>query len=101
MKNLFLASLIFGSLNAVAFDCTQSEAQFIGKIKSTRVERIDQGVRDCFHKLEFSLFNSSMVCPLDVVDASNLELTDFDCQLSEGAEVSGVLILKNGELTIE
>ncbi len=101
MKNLFLASILLGSLNVSAFDCTQSEAQFIGKIKSTRVERIDQGVRDCFHKLDFSLFNSSMVCPLDIDEALNLEVFDYNCQLSEGSEVSGVLVLKDGQLVIE
>lgn len=101
MKKLIFIALSLSAINAFSFECSQKEAQIIGKITSTRVERIDQGIRDCFHKLEFRYFNPSMLCPLDTVDALNLELVDFDCQLDSSSEISGVLIEKDGQLFLD
>lgn len=103
MKTFFIAlsSLVLSSVHA--FDCTQNEAQFIGKVTDLRVVRIDQGIRDCYFKIQFTRFDSSMVCPLDEGTVASTELLDADCRmnLENGQEISGYLIEKNGYLSIE
>jgi hypothetical protein len=98
-KLIILASFL---VTANSFASCIGEAQFIGKITSIRVEAIDQGVRDCFYKMQFSLYNQSMVCPLDEMDAMNAEIFDYDCRTNIGDTVSGVLVKNlDGSFTIE
>lgn len=105
MKHVIsMIALAVMTTSAFAFECSNNEAQFMGKVTSRRVNRIDQGVRDCYYKVEYSLFNSSMVCPLDQVSAETNEIFDYDCNLNleVGQEVSGILLeSKDGQLTIE
>jgi hypothetical protein len=103
MKTILVVylSLIISITHAA--ECTQNEAQFIGKVSDTREARIDQGVRDCFVKIEFSQFNPNILCPLDISTATSSEIVDFNCDknLEVDQAVSGILIQKNDILFIE
>lgn len=103
MKTIVLALTTLAFSSAFAFDCKQNEAQFIGKVTDLRVERIDQGIRDCYFKIQFTRFDQSMVCPLDEGKASSVELLDYDCRmgLENGQEISGYLVEKDGYIYIE
>jgi hypothetical protein len=96
-----LAFLLFSS--AYAFDCAQNEAQFIGKVSDVRVVKIDQGIRDCYFKIQFTRFDSSALCPMDNAQASNTEFLDSDCQqnLENGKEISGYLIQRDGSIFLD
>lgn len=107
MKTLpFLAaftSTLMTSLIATA-DCTQTEAQFIGKIAAVvDLVRIDQGQYDCAWKLEFTQFSPSFICPLDIDEAmsAKIPMTDGDCMTAVGQQVSGVLVQKDGKYFID
>jgi hypothetical protein len=97
------AALLMTSANA--FACNQFEAQVIGKVTSVRVNRIDQGVRDCYFKAEFSQFNPHGLCPIDQMNAETNEILDPECRynLSVGQEISGYLIegLNNNQIILE
>lgn len=103
MKSLsFLVSLVF--LTSVqAFECSQNEAQFIGNVTELKVTRIDQGIWDCTYKISFTRFNPSIVCPLDMELAAQEEFQDYNCsrQFTNGDEISGILVEKNGSIFIE
>lgn len=103
MKTLLVVFSLLTLSTAQAAVCLQNEAQFIGKVTDTREVRIDQGVRDCFAKIEFSHFSPNILCPLDLEVASNSEIVDFNCDrnLEVDQEVSGILIQKNDILFIE
>lgn len=103
MKSL-IAMIALVSLTSVsAYECKQNEAQFIGTVKNLRVERIDQGIRDCFYKIEFSSYQVHGLCPLDEAKASSVELVDYDCSMSlkNGDAISGYLVEKNGNVYID
>ncbi len=103
MKTILFALSALVMANAHAFDCKQNEAQFIGKVSDLRVVKIDQGIRDCYFKIQFTRFDSSMVCPMDESAAANTELLDSDCRmgLENGHEISGYLVEKNGSIYLE
>jgi len=103
MKIYFIALALLTITATHASECTQNEAQFIGKVVDAREIRIDQGVRDCFVKIAFSLFNPNIFCPLDESLAARSEILDFNCDrnLEVDQEVSGVLIEKNDILFLE
>jgi len=103
MKTILVALSALVIANANAFDCKQNEAQFIGKVSDLRIVKIDQGIRDCYFKIQFTRFDSSMVCPLDESAAASTELLDSDCRmnLQNDQEISGYLIEKSGTIYIE
>lgn len=103
MKTILLALSTLVMSSTFAFDCAQNEAQFMGKVKDLRIVKIDQGIRDCYFKIEFSRFDQSMVCPLDEGKAASAELLDTDCRmgLENGQDISGYLVEKNGFIYID
>ncbi len=100
---LILTSLVSLSSMASLYNCTQNEAQFIGTVKDLRVHKIDQGIRDCYYKIEFSSYQAHGMCPLDEVKATATELLDYDCMmgLQNGDQISGYLVEKNGTISLE
>ncbi|MBC7712447.1 MAG: hypothetical protein H7177_03865 [Rhizobacter sp.] len=86
MKNAILVLALFSSVTAIA---CQQEAQFIGKVTN-------YSKTDCSYDINFSMFNSSYVCPLDIDEAGPARLTDKSCSLKNGDPISGVLI-RNSE----
>ena len=103
MKSLVIALLTVSSFSAFAFDCKQNEAQFIGKVAEYKKEHIDQYIFDCSYKIEFSRFDSSIVCPLDISEVYDVRFEDTNCSLKNGDDVSGYLVqdLKTGSVVIE
>ena len=94
MKNLIMTV----SLVATAFITTsgyacQEEAQFMGTIKNKSA--------DCSFEINFELFNSSIVCPLDIEDADSIRFENKDCSFKNGDSVSGVLVKKDNQIVIE
>lgn len=84
-----------------AFSC-QQEAQFIGKITDYTKTRIDQNLFDCTYKINFTMFNESVVCPLDIDEVTLVEFKDENCSLKNDDQISGVLVrLPTNQIVIE
>jgi len=86
------------SVPGLGADCTQREMQFIGKVRSLRTDRIDQGQFDCWMKIEFSRQWPSVLCPLDASQVDEVYVGPYHCDNTQsiGSEVSGVLVQKGG-----
>ncbi len=100
MKTIFLALAFLVSAQSV-LACSNPEAQFIGKVTEYKKVGIDQYNYDCSFKIDFTSYQASGVCPLDSVEASQTEFIDTQCSLKNGDEVSGYLVVKNGQIVIE
>jgi hypothetical protein len=99
MKNLFFAmAFSLSSYSAVA--CSNPEAQFTGVVTSVEKYETYHYITECFYKVKFTDFKASSVCPLDEEVAVAAEFSNPTCDLKEGAQVSGYLVVKNGEVII-
>lgn len=97
MKNMILAiALVLSSVIASAFACERPEAQFMGTVKN--VSEISEV---CFYEIEFSRFDSSVVCPLDISEVYSEKFQDSSCSLKDGDFVSGYMSLVNGKIVFE
>lgn len=103
MKSLFftLGLMIATSSYGMSFDCNQQEAQFIGTVREVQMRSLDQKTTQCFYKIQYSQYNPSMLCPLDIDEAYNAEFQDTSCQLRMNDEVSGYMVKKGDSLYIE
>lgn len=100
MKALIVSTVaLFVSLSASAsYECSQEEAQ----IRGTVVDR--QPVENssaCTYRIEYTEFTSSAACPMNEEHAWLSRLTSESCQVNEGDEVSGYLVFKQGQLSLE
>jgi hypothetical protein len=96
MKNLFLSlGLLIAAHNALA--CSNPEAQFIGKV----VNHQESAAQGCTYNIDFSLYNESGVCPLDLQDAARTTFVDAACSLENGKTVSGYLVVKDDQIVVE
>lgn len=99
MKNLVLAiGFLFSAGSALACN---PEAQFIGTVTEYSKDRLDQNVIECSFKIEFNDYKESGVCPLSYSDAATTRFADTSCSLKNGDQVSGYLIVKDGQVVIE
>lgn len=91
-----MAMISFVSTTAHSWECKQLEAQFFGKITEARTDRIDQGVFDCYLRIEFTDLKPSILCPLDVGPASSGDIYAMGdmCEgnYEAGDEISGYLV---------
>ena len=92
MKKMFLAFVLIIGAQAV-LACSNPEAQFIGKV-------VEYG-SDCSFKIDFTRFNPSMICGLSESEASLTKFQDKSCQLKDGDEVSGYLIMQDNQVVID
>ena len=99
MKNILVLAFFF--VGQISMACGQHEAQFIGYVKNFQKVAVDQYIVDCSYEIEFTMFNSSMVCPLVIGEVSYLRFEDQSCQLKDGQQVSGVMVKIDGKVTIE
>ncbi len=89
MKKLLSVILILAGTSALA--CGQQEAQFIGKvINHTKTQN------GCTFEITYSMYNVSMVCPLDEGEVAGTKFEDVNCSLKNGAPISGYLVKKEG-----
>ena len=94
MKSIVLIASILSA--QISFACVQQEAQFIGNVKNF------QSVgSNCSYGIDFTMFNSSFVCPLDIDEVSTLRFADKSCQLKDGDQVSGVMVKQDDSVVIE
>jgi hypothetical protein len=96
----FIMIAVF-SLSSFALACPHQEGQFIGTVKNYQKVGVDQYLYDCSFEVELSYFRPSFVCPLHPGEVSAFRIEDTQCSLKEGEQISGVLVLKDGVLTIE
>ncbi len=115
MKKLVLFCLLGLAVNTFAFECVQQEAQFIGNVSSLYIYQDDYAqIGQCHFKLNIMRDNyrPSMVpgCALDYNEVLNTTFSyDYfripglsTCPVrSEGQEISGYLVKKNGKIIIE
>ena len=103
MKKALLSLVFCLNFSAFALECTQLEAQFIGKVVDFQKVRVDQYLFDCSYKISFHRFDSSMVCPLDIDEVLSVRFDDYNCELNDGDMVSGYLVksLQTGQIVIE
>jgi hypothetical protein len=93
MKFLIVASLMVFGLNAFADSAPcQEEAQFIGKVKN--IKPLNQDWSMCSFQIEFTMYNESMVCPLNSGEADHQTFYDAGCNYKDGEQVSGYLVRK-------
>lgn len=89
MKKLLTAILLLAGTSA--FACGQQEAQFIGKvIKHTKAQN------GCSFEITYTMYNVSMVCPLDEGEVYGTVFADLECSLKNGSTISGYLVKKDG-----
>ena len=98
MKMFVVLASVFVAQMSLA--CLQQEAQFIGSVKNFQNQR-GEHINSCSYEIEFSMYNPSYVCPLDIDEVSSLRFADDSCQQQDGNQVSGVLVKKNDVTYIE
>jgi hypothetical protein len=77
--------------------CQQFEAQFIGKV--IKIEKVTETT--CSVKIDFSSFNSSIVCPLDISEVNGKEIITTECGKKANDTISGILIDDGQKISIE
>jgi aerobic-type carbon monoxide dehydrogenase small subunit (CoxS/CutS family) len=77
--------------------CSQYEAQFIGKV--VKIERTSADA--CTVQIDFSSFNSSIMCPLDISEADDKEITTTQCDKKAKDTISGILVDDGEKLFVE
>lgn len=93
---------LFVTFGAVAAQACLQEAQFIGQVKNYNVIQKSESIMECYYQIEYSMFNSSYVCPLVIGEVSYLTFQDHSCSLKNGTQVSGILTKdENGKVAIE
>lgn len=101
MKKLVLALFVTVGSVAAQASCLQ-EAQFIGLVKNYSEVKKGESVKECFYQIEYTMFNSSMVCPLSIDEVYSHVFQDPSCSLKDGTQVSGIMNKnENGKVEIE
>lgn len=77
--------------------CQQYEAQFIGKV--VKIEKASAG--SCTVEINYSSFNSSIMCPLDISEVNNKDVVTTQCDKKAGETISGILVDDGAQLYIE
>jgi len=93
MKTLLLIMALYLNMNTTNA-CSKPEAQFIGNI-------VDYNNKDCSFKVDFTMFNESIVCPLNSGEASDARFVDKTCSFKNGDLISGFLIIVDEKVVIE
>lgn len=100
MKTLILLFILGFTINSQASelfnpDCQKNgyEALFIAKVGKIRKHRIDQMLYDCTYELkDFKVYQPNQLCRLEFSDLEKLSLEDNGCELTEGQDISGILV---------
>lgn len=105
MKKLMLGLTVIAaaasfSANACDFGA-QPEAQYIGKVKNFAQVQKSESLVECTYQIEFTRFDSSMVCPLDIDEVYSETFQDYSCSLKNGDQVSGYMARINDRIVLE
>ena len=95
-KMIGLFALVLAT-SVTSLACSQYEAQFIGKV--IKIEKTSANT--CAVQIDFSSFNSSIMCPLDISEAEGREITTTQCDKKAKDTISGILVDDGETLTIE
>ena len=100
MKNLFLSLGLLVAANS-ALACSNPEAQFVGTVTNHQEYTSYEVLVECYYSVKFSEYKESGVCALDEQEASKAVFFDATCSLKDGDQVSGYLVVKDGEIAID
>lgn len=103
MKNAALGlSFVFSTIfSSVTYACVPQTAQYIGNVKNATQTQTSKTATKCSYEIEYSMFNSSYACPLDVSEVFSARFEDQDCDLRNGDQVSGIIAKINGNIVLE
>ncbi len=97
MKRIVGLLIFVLSISMTSQACQQYEAQFIGKV--IKIEKIT--ATTCAVKIDFSSFNSSIVCPLDISEVNGKDIITTECSKKANDTISGILIDDGQQISIE
>jgi hypothetical protein len=101
------AILVITCLLSVSFlkaeECKEKAGQlFLGKARNVKVFMLDQYMPDyCTYQIEFVHYQTAFYCGLGAGEIGHLSLRDDSCSIKEGMELSGILVLKEDQLSLE
>lgn len=100
MKTLMVSAvaLVVSISASASYECSQEEAQIRGYVVD--VQPVENS-KACTYRIEYTEFTSSAACPMNEEHAYLSRLTAESCLVNEGDEVSGYLVYKNGQLSLE
>jgi hypothetical protein len=93
MKKVICVLSVVLSSSIYSHACTQVEAQFIGTVK-----KVTKTQAACSVQVQFSSYDSSAVCPLEIEEVLDQDVLTSRCDLNVGDAVSGILV-NNGQKT--
>lgn len=99
MRQFLMTLVLMSSVSALA--CETQEAQFIGRVKNASTAYLTDAAPICSYEIEYSVFNPSSVCPLDIDAVAGFQFSDSSCTLRNGDAVSGVLVQKGEDVVIQ
>ena len=97
-KLIFFVCLLNSTFAAA---CDTQEAQFIGQVKNHIEHQRSESVTECTFEIEFSMYYSSSVCPLDAIDLKGYQFQDPTCVQRENDLISGVIARRGSFFVIE
>lgn len=95
-KMMILVLAVAATASVQAQACSQFEAQFIGT-----VSKIEKKGQACTVRIDFSTFDSSIVCPLDISEVEGKDIATTQCDKKLNDSISGIVINSHGKLSIE
>jgi hypothetical protein len=103
MKSTFMIIFLLLTTLVNAEVCTEKAGQlFLGKAKNVQVFILDQYIPDyCTYQIEFVHYETAFYCGLGAGEIGHLSVKDESCSVKEGMDLSGTLVLKNDQLTLE
>ncbi len=87
MKKVVCALALVLSASVYSQACTQVEAQFIGTVK-----KVIKTQNTCAVQVQFSSYDSSAVCPLEIEEVTGQDLLTSRCDINVGDAISGVIV---------
>lgn len=103
MKTLITTlALAFSVFSVTASACEQFEMQFIGKATHVNRHSFNQNTKHiCSYEIQLTQANSSVTCPLSDSEVSSVRFVDVNCSLTEGSEISGVIVRRGSTFWVE
>ena len=103
MKSLIIIfSLVFSQFLHAEVCAERTGQLFQGKAKNVQVYILDQYIPDyCTYQIEFIHYETAFYCSLGAGEIGHMSIRDESCSIKEGMDLSGTLVLKGEQLTLE